>query len=69
MINKDYDLDIYPESIIRQAINDYSNICKIKADIKDGFAFLSFSDSVYDINQTVQEFSNYLIDLIGVNHG
>ncbi len=54
---------IYSSGCIDRAIKDYSEISKIKAHEKDGYWLLSFSRCKYDIETTVSEFCNYLIDI------
>ena len=64
-----YDLNIYPLEIIRGAILDYRHLCTIDLSVEGDLAVLSFFKCLYDEDITINEFSNYLIDLIGVNYG
>ena len=63
-----YDTSIYPLSIIKTAIDDYSDLCKIELTLIDSKAVLCFYDCIYDCTITIKEFSNYLIDLIGAKN-
>lgn len=60
-----YDLDIYPLAAIKQAVSDYSHIAKIMMLHRKGYVICTFIWCAADENQTIAEFSNYLIDLIG----
>jgi len=63
-VEQAYNLDIYPERIIMQAINDYRGICNIVANIQDSYAVCQFSHGKTDERTIVLEFSNYLIELL-----
>ena len=65
MITQKYDLHIYPLEVIEQAKQDFSQIAKIFVAQKKHIAKCYFLFCVADEQQTVNEFSNYLIDLIG----
>ena len=60
-----YDLEIYPLSIIRQGAKDYSHIAKIVVTPLKKQVTCYFIWCKTDEERTVDEFSNYLIDLIG----
>ena len=60
-----YDLAIYALSIIRQGAKDYSHIAKVVVAPDKKQATCYFIWCKTDEERTVDEFSNYLIDLIG----
>lgn len=60
-----YDLEIYPLSIIRQAVKDYSHIVRVVVTPEKKQTTCYFIWCKADEERTVDEFSNYLIDLIG----
>lgn len=60
-----FDLDLYPLLIIRQGALDYSHIAKVVVVPGKKQATCHFLWCKADEEQTVDEFSNYLIDLIG----
>ena len=55
--------EIYSKACIKKAIVDYELIAKIKATEIDGYWVLSFSKCKYDVEKTIAEFCNYLIDI------
>lgn len=59
-----YPLLLYPKRYIEQGINDYREICDITVQYDKDVAVCSISNSVGNLKITVQEFSNYLIELI-----
>lgn len=59
-----FSLDIYPKNYIEKAIVDYINICKIDLAYDGSTAKCTFYNSVTDLEITVKEFSNYLIEII-----
>lgn len=59
----EYPASLYPAAIIRQAIRDYQNICTIRMESMETGIRCCFCQSCYDLDQTVCEFSNYLIEL------
>jgi len=59
-----YVLEIYPCNYIQKAILDYKNICKIDMVFNNNVVECTFYDSLVDLEITVKEFSNYLIELI-----
>ena len=61
-----FDLDIYPVSIIKKAVLDYSHIAKIVVTPRKKYAVCHFLWCKVNEERTVDEFSNYLIDLISV---
>ena len=61
---KEYDLEIYTDTVIKKAISDYKNLCKINITYKNGKAYCIFKASRYPINIVMNEFDNYLIELM-----
>lgn len=57
------DNNIYSRYIVEKAINDYSEVAKIILGIKKEKMICKFSDSIYDVEKTIKEFENYIIDL------
>lgn len=61
----------YPKSVygikdVGRAIEDYGNICRISATETSTEIICTFSKSIADLERTVLEFSNYLIELANV---
>lgn len=54
---------IYSESIVKKAIKDYSAIAKIRFEAKDNNIKCEFVSSKYELEKTIKEFENYIIDL------
>ena len=54
---------IYSESIVKKAIKDYSTIAKIRFESKDNNIKCEFISSKYELEKTIKEFENYIIDL------
>lgn len=59
-----YPIIIYPIEIIKQAVFDYKDICKIAIIRESHGTRCCFEHSVEDLSLTAMEFSNYLIELI-----
>ena len=55
--------ELYTSSSIDRAIIDYSGLAKIKAAEDYMYYYISFHRCKYDVEKTVSEFCNYLIDL------
>jgi hypothetical protein len=61
----EYNLNIYNQSIIAAAIEAYKDYASISVSlIKPGICELNFINCVYDTKETVNEFNNYLIELL-----
>ena len=60
-----YDLEIYPLSIIRQGAKDFTHITKIVVIPIKNQVTCYFTWCKADEDRTIDEFSSYLIDLIG----
>ena len=58
---------VYSERLIDRAISDYRSICNIVKKKQRNGTICVFSKSLTDLELTVCEFSNYLIELS--NHG
>ena len=60
-----FDLDIYPEHCIRQAIADYNDLAEIKLIIegKDNLVKCQVISSVYSLEKTIKDFTNYVLSL------
>ncbi len=56
-------VEIYKTDNIRKAIIAYKNHAHIRMHIRKGYAELVFRHCLYDENETVNEFENYLIGL------
>ena len=54
---------IYSEFIVKKAISEYSTIAQIHFDITGNDMICEFISSIYDIEKTIKEFENYIIDL------
>ena len=54
---------IYSEGCIREGIDAFADLCSISLSSSDGTYIVSFSDCVYDTDETMKEFENYLIEL------
>lgn len=59
-----YPTSLYPVSVLRQAIQAYRPICTIRLEVCGDHTDCFFSDSCYDLDTTMGEFSNYLIELL-----
>lgn len=55
---------IYPKAIIQKAITDYQSICRIQMEQHTDYVLCTFLESITDIDLTICEFSNYLIELL-----
>lgn len=64
MNNRIFDTDIYEKQAIEQSIVDFKNICRIETEINNNQMTCSFFDCEYDVEITIKEFSNYVIDLM-----
>ena len=58
-----YDLDIYPERCIIDAVKAYQGIASIDLKKIDGKMLCFITSSIYDVKETAGEFSNYLLAL------
>ena len=67
-ISRIYRNDLYPLRIINTAIKSYSSIAKIKTKLKDKDCICTFSEKKIPIQEVVDEFGNYLIDLQNNNY-
>ena len=65
MIVKKFDLDIYPMEQLQRAAKEYSSLANVKIFRAGTFANCLFMQCKYDQQLTVDEFCNYVIDLIG----
>lgn len=63
----EFDLAIYSETALLKAIADYKEICTIRFNKADGYMICKFSDCRYELSVTINEFSNYVIDLMNMN--
>lgn len=59
-----YPVTVYPYEIIKRAIIDYKDICKIAVTRESHGTRCCFTRSVEDLSITGMEFSNYLVELI-----
>lgn len=57
-----FDLTLYSPKAIRGAVNDYQKIAKIETEFKDNHCICHVCSSLYDIELTEKEFSNYVLD-------
>ncbi len=58
--------DVYNELMVTQSIDAFTQIVDIGLEISLNYFICSFSNSKYDLDETMKEFENYLIDL--TNH-
>lgn len=65
MIAQKFDLEIYPLELIRRAARDYSKVARIVIVPSKKFAQCHFLWCKADEQLTVNEFGNYVIELIG----
>lgn len=62
-----YTKTFYPKEVLDQAIADYKKIAKIKL-LEDGKYFnCAFSQCAVDTQLVINEFNNYLIELLNSN--
>ena len=66
MITIEFDLNLYDQKCIKKAIEDFSDIAEIISEKCDNKIICRMLASKADINLTVCEFSNYIIDLMNV---
>ena len=64
MNNLKLSANIYDESMIIKAINDYSGISTINLSYTEKHYILIFENNKYDVEITKKEFENYVIDLM-----
>ena len=62
--DKTYDKNIYPRFVLESAISAYKSIASIKIKEKDGAFMCSFGKSKADTQIVINEFDNYLIELL-----
>lgn len=60
---------IYLRKYIEKAILNYNGLAKIKYEESKGYYILTFEDCYYDIEQTLKEYENHVIDLTVSIHG
>lgn len=58
-----YPTILYPVSLLKQAVQAYKPICTIRLEVCENHTNCFFSNSCYDLETTMDEFSNYLIEL------
>ena len=63
----EFDLSIFSETVILKAIEDYREFCNIGISKTNGLMICEFSDCKYETVATINEFSNYVIDLMNIN--
>lgn len=63
-ITKYYSENLYPISIIKRAVHDYSGICRIRIVCQDHQLECEFTSDCQDIDEIGNEFDNYLIELM-----
>lgn len=56
--------NIFNKICIEKAIQAYENICSIKISEIDNYIICEFTNCIYDIEETIKEFENYVIDLM-----
>lgn len=64
MNNLNLSKSIYNKDSINRAIFDYKNFCRIEVRETNNYYLCSFYDCKYDMEKTMLEFENYLIDII-----
>lgn len=57
---------IYEQRKILEAIHAFQGFCTISINYRDGYYCLYFSKCKHDVNKTIGEFENYLIDLSNI---
>lgn len=56
--------DIFDISCVEKTATAYKALCKIKINKTDNYMICRFTDCLYDEEETVREFENYIIDLM-----
>ena len=56
--------EIYSERAIKETIRSFSKLAEIKYSKSENYFICEFKKCVYDTQLTMDEFSNYLIDLM-----
>ncbi len=64
MNSRKFDADIYSKKAIEQSIIDFNELCRIETETNNNYIICRFFDCKYDIKTTIDEFSNYVIDLM-----
>ena len=59
----EFDKTIYSEKAVRQAITDYAGFAEIELTITPAACVCSIVRSDYSMEETVLEFSNYVLNL------
>lgn len=59
-----YHANLYPENVIRAAVQQYAEICSIRVEQQENGISCIFSESIADLELTAKEFSNYLIEMV-----
>lgn len=57
-------INIFNITHVKKAVKAYKDICKIEIDQIGSYIVCEFTDCIYDSKETVNEFENYIIDLM-----
>ncbi len=58
--------EIYTQSKIEKAIKDYQSLCEIELEENVKYFSCIFNNCKYSMDLTINEFENYVIDLMNV---
>ena len=59
-----FNKSIYPKEYICSVLSDYEKYAKTELEEDDNYWIIIFSETLYDMDLTIKEFENYLIDLM-----
>lgn len=56
--------NIFSKAYIEEAIRAYKDICNIEISEINNYIVCKFTDCIYNTEETIKEFENYVIDLM-----
>jgi hypothetical protein len=59
-----YDMAVYPEDLIQQAVNVYAGVCPVRYRISGQQVVCEFEADAENIDLIILEFGNFLIELM-----
>jgi len=69
MLTIEYDPDIYSHKVLEQAIAAYQELARIELIEQKGIYYCKIINTVYDLEETCNEFDNFVLQLAITTHG